>query len=598
MLQTFDATTSPDQSPPRLKALRAAMADAGVDAFLVPRADAHQGEYVAPADERLAWLTGFTGSAGSAAVTGARAALFADGRYRVQGRAQVPDEVEVVAWPDTKVADWLIGALSEGGKVGLDPWLHTEKEVAALRKALDPKAIALAPGANLIDAIWPDRPAPPVGEAFDQPVDLTGRTSREKREEVAGILREADQKAVVLTLPDSISWLLNIRGSDIPRNPVVQAFAILHEDARVDLFLDPAKVEGLDPDPAIAVHAPAAMPAALAHLSGPVRVDPETAPFAVFEALREAGVTISEGPDPCLLPKARKTPAELRGARDAHRRDGAAMARFLHWLDANAPGDLTEIAVVEALEGFRRGTNALRDISFETIAGSGPHGAIVHYRVTRGTDRPLRAGELLLVDSGGQYVDGTTDITRTVPVGPVGPVGAEERAAFTAVLRGMIAVSRARFPKGCAGRDVDPLARQFLWVEGRDYDHGTGHGVGSYLSVHEGPARISRASTIPLEAGMILSNEPGYYREGQFGIRIENLVAVRPAEAEPGREFLGFETLTLAPIDRRLVDARAMAPAEVAWLDAYHARVLEEIGPLVEPKVRGWLARACAPLRP
>ena len=593
MFQSFDATTSPDQSPPRLKALRAAMAEAGIDAVLVPRADAHQGEYVAPSDERLAWLTGFTGSAGSAAVTAERAALFADGRYRVQGRAQVPGEIEVVAWPDTKVADWLASALPEGGRVALDPWLHTEKEVTALRAALDAKGIALAPGANLVDAIWPDRPAPPAGEAFAQPVELTGRTCGEKREEIAGVLRETGQKAVVLTLPDSISWLLNVRGSDIPRNPVVQAFAILHENARVDLFLDPAKVEALAPDPAIAVHRPEALTAALTHLSGPVRVDPETAPFAVFQTLREADVTIAEGPDPCLLPKARKTEAELEGARAAHRRDGAAMARFLHWLDGNPPGGLTEIAVAEALEGFRRATNALRDISFETISGSGPNGAIVHYRVTRDTDRPLREGELLLIDSGGQYVDGTTDVTRTIAIGPAGE---EERAAFTAVLRGMIAVSRARFPKGCAGRDVDPLARQFLWAEGKDYDHGTGHGVGSYLSVHEGPARISRASTVPLEAGMILSNEPGYYREGAFGIRIENLVVVEPAEAEPGRAFLGFETLTLAPIDRRLTDAAAMAPAEVAWLDAYHARVLAEIGPLVGPEVRDWLEGACAPL--
>ncbi|MGR3542073.1 MAG: aminopeptidase P family protein [Hasllibacter sp.] len=594
MFQSFDASTSPDQSPPRLKALRAALRAAQLDAVLVPRADAHQGEYVTPADERLAWLTGFTGSAGSAAVTAERAALFADGRYRVQGRAQTPDEVEVVAWPDTKVAEWLAEALPEGGRVAIDPSLHTEREVAGLREALEPKGIALVPGPNMVDAIWKDRPAPPAGAAFAQPAELTGATSGDKRDGIADALRGEGQKAVVLTLPDSISWLLNVRGSDIPRNPVVQAFAILHEDARVDLFLDPAKVEGLNLGDAIAVHRPEALTAALTHLSGPVRVDPDTAPFAVFEALREAGVTIAEGPDPCLLPKARKTEAELEGARAAHRRDGAAMARFLHWLDETAPGGLTEIAVVEALEGFRRRTDALRDISFETISGSGPNGAIVHYRVTRDTDRALRAGELLLVDSGGQYVDGTTDITRTIAIGPP---GAEERAAFTAVLRGMIAVSRARIPKGCAGRDVDPLARQFLWADGRDYDHGTGHGVGSYLSVHEGPARISRASTVPLEAGMILSNEPGYYREGAFGIRIENLVVVRPAEAEPGRDFLSFETLTLAPIDRRLIDTAAMAPAEVAWLDAYHARVAAEIGPQVEAEVREWLEGACAPLR-
>ena len=592
MFQSFESTTTPEQGPPRLAALRELMAREGWDAVLVPRADAHQGEYVAPCDARLEWLTGFTGSAGFAVITREEAALFVDGRYTVQGRAQTAAEIAIVPWPKTRLHEWLADHVS-GGVVAFDPWLHTVREIEGLEKALGPRNIAVRAVPNPVDAIWTDRPAPPGAKAVSYPADLAGKTAKEKREEVATDLREVGHHAAVITQPDSIAWLLNLRGADIPRVPVMQAFALIHEDARVDLFCDPAKVADLGPDPAITVHAWDALASALTFLSGPVRIDPVTCPWQVRTLLAEGEVEVAEGPDPCALPKARKTPAELEGTRAAHRRDGAAMCRFLAWLDAQAPVSLTEIGIVRALEGFRRETNALRDISFDTIAGAGPNGAIVHYRVTEATDRAVEPG-LLLVDSGGQYEDGTTDITRTVLIGA--PPLTDEPALFTAVLRGMIAVSRACFPRGLAGRDLDALARQFLWSEGRDYDHGTGHGVGHYLSVHEGPQRISRVSEVPLEAGMILSNEPGYYREDAFGIRIENLIAVQPAEAEEGREFLGFETLTLVPIDRRLIDAGALSRGERDWLDAYHARVAAEIGPFLSGADRDWLMDATRPL--
>lgn len=587
MFQDFGVRSSPEQGVARLAALREAMAAEGLDGFVVPRADAHQGEYVAPRDERLAWLTGFTGSAGWCVALRERAAIFVDSRYTVQARAQVADVFERVDWPATGLAQWIGGAL-ESGSVGFDPWLLTLEQARGLRAGLGD--VTLVPCANLVDRVWSDQPAPPRGAVTAQPVELAGEAHAAKIARAAEAIAPA--QACVLTLPDSIAWLLNIRGSDIVRNPVPHAFAILHADARVSLFVDEAKLSGLGDylGTAVSVHAPEAFVSALRALDGPVRVDPASCPVAVAEALRDAPL---EGPDPCLLPKARKNAAELDGARTAHRRDGAAMARFLAWLDAEAPGDLTEIAVVKRLEAERVATGCLLDISFETISGSGPNGAIVHYRVSEATDRKLQAGELLLVDSGGQYRDGTTDITRTMAVGQP---GADEIAAFTRVLKGMIAVSRLRFPAGLAGRDIDPFARAALWQQGLDYGHGTGHGVGAYLSVHEGPQRIARTGTVPLEPGMIVSNEPGFYREGAFGIRIENLIAVEEAPALPGQTvpaMLRFETLTLVPIDRRLIDADLLTPDERAWLNAYHARVADEIGPLLEGAAQDWLNHAC-----
>ncbi|WP_246053531.1 aminopeptidase P family protein [Paracoccus hibiscisoli] len=595
--QSFDDPAGGGDHAARLSNLRALMRDRDLAAVIVPRADVHQGEYVADADARLAWLTGFTGSAGFAIATLDQAGVFVDGRYRVQVRDQLDlGHFTPVNWPETRPSDWLRQALPQGGRVGFDPWLHTRREIDGMEAALQGSDIALiALDANPVDAIWPDRPAAPVGRVRIHPDALAGETAPQKRLRLAAELRAQGQAAALLTLPDSISWLLNIRGSDLPKNPVVQAFAVLSDSGHLALFADAAKFDDavrahLGDQVTILPHD--ALASALTDLEGPVRIDPATAPEAAFRILEGAGTDIARDPDPAILPKARKTAAELAGMRAAHHRDGVAMVRLLSWLDRQQPSTLTEIDVVRRLEDLRREAGIL-DISFDTIMGAGPNGAIVHYRVTKATNRRLAAGDVLLIDSGGQYADGTTDITRTIALGD--PLE-EAVAPFTAVLRGMIALSRARFPKGVTGGHLDALARQFLWSQGLDYDHGTGHGVGAALCVHEGPARISRVSDIPLEPGMILSNEPGYYREGRFGIRIENLIAVREAEAEPGRTMLGFDTLTLCPIDRRLIDRGALSGDDAAWLDAYHARVRDALSPDLQGDDLDWLRRATEPL--
>ncbi|SEK62874.1 aminopeptidase P family protein [Pacificibacter marinus] len=591
MFQSFDVTSHPDQAAPRVTALRVAMTDAGLDAFIVPRSDAHQGEYVAACDERLAWLTGFTGSAGFSIVTRSAAAMFTDGRYTVQVRAQCDDSVfEYIDWPATSLGAWLLGR--DAQTIGFDPWLHTEKDIGILRKTLEGSGKTISASQNLIDKIWTDRPDRPNAPVFAQPFELTGQTSEEKFEIVCGALRKHGADTVVFTLPDSLSWLLNIRGADIAHNPVVQAFATLSTDGKMHLFAEPSKFDALDPDPRISIAPRSEFNAHLQSLEGTVLIDPATAPYALRSLIEGAGAQVVTGEDPCILPKACKTDAEIAGAREAHLRDGAAMVEFLAWLDAQVPDSLTEISVARALEGFRAATNQLKDISFDTISGSGPNGAIVHYRVTTETDRPLSEGELLLLDSGGQYIDGTTDITRTVSLGHP---RAEERESFTAVLQGMIAISTARFPRGVAGAHLDSLARAPLWRMGRDYDHGTGHGVGAFLSVHEGPQRISRASDLPLREGMILSNEPGYYKAGSYGIRIENLIVVRSAPDLSGgdpRDMLDFETLTFVPIDRDLINADEMAPWERDWLDGYHAQVWNVISPRVSDSAKEWLRHA------
>ncbi len=597
MFQSFEETSNPAAGPARLAALRGAIRGAGLDGFLVPRADAFQGEYVAPRDARLAWLTGFTGSAGFCAALLGRAGVFVDGRYRVQVHAQVDGAVyEPVDWPEVKLADWLRDALADGGRVGFDPWLHTLAEIETLRAALDGSGIEMVATDNLVDAVWEDQPGRPMGAVVDYPVELAGESAADKRARLAADLRAAGQRAAVITLPDSICWLLNIRGADIERNPVVQAFAILHDDARVALFSDVGKFSGVDLGAAVALRPFEDFEAALAALEGPVRLDKSSVPLAVADLLGRAGVDLARAQDPCVLPKARKNDVEITGTRGAHLRDGAAMVEFLCWLDGALTGEIDEISIVRRLEEFRRDTNALRDISFETICGSGAHGALPHYRVSEGSNRIVQPGELIVIDSGGQYFDGTTDITRTVVKGKAGP---EERAAFTRVLQGMIAISRLRWPRGLAGRDLDALARYPLWLAGQDYDHGTGHGVGVYLCVHEGPQRLSRLSEVPLEEGMILSNEPGYYREGAFGIRTENLVVVRAAEplaGADGRDMLGFETLTWVPIERRLIDPAMLSAGERDWLNTYHQQVAARIAPRVSPAAAAWLDRACAPI--
>ncbi len=594
MFQTFEATSSPDQGPPRLAALREEMATDDLDAFLVPRSDAHQGEYVASCDERLSWLTGFTGSAGFAAVTQKVAGVFIDGRYRLQVKDQVASEFTPVHWPEKKLGPWLVNILNANAKIGFDPWLHTINEVRELTRELHAADLSLAPTSNLVDRVWQDRPGRPKAPLMVHSDDIAGESSLKKRARLSNAAMKDGTDAVVLTLPDSICWLLNIRGSDIPRNPLAQGFAVLHSDGRVALFTnataDDAVAVHLGPD--VALHAYDGLLEYLGKLTGAVQIDPASAPEAVRAALAEIdGIEIKEASDPCILPKARKTAAEISATREAHLRDGAAMVEFLAWFDAQAPdGKLTEITAAKALEGFRRATNALHDISFDTISGAGPNGAIVHYRVTEGTNRQIAPGELYLVDSGGQYIDGTTDITRTIVVGA--PTD-EHRMCFTSVLQGMIAISCARFPRGLAGRDLDALARAPLWRAGLDYDHGTGHGVGVFLNVHEGPQRLSRTSEVPFEPGMILSNEPGYYREGAFGIRIENLIVVREAaELGDGRDHLDFETLTYAPIDLRLVNSELLSKSERDWLNAYHADVHKKLAHRVSDDAQVWLNTA------
>ncbi|MDE4134433.1 aminopeptidase P family protein [Phaeobacter sp. QD34_3] len=595
MYQSFDVTARPDQGPPRLAALRGEMQQAGLDGFLIPRADAHQGEYVAARDERLSWLTGFTGSAGFCAVLGQIAGVFIDGRYRTQVKHQVAlDAFTPVPWPEVQLHDWLKEQLPDGGKVGFDPWLHAAGQITTLRHRLDGTGISLEPCDNLVDRIWEDQPAAPMNPVTAHPEIYAGESAADKCARLAADLRNADQEAALITLPDSIMWLLNIRGSDIPRNPVAHGFAILHNDARVDLFMAEGKLQHLSEhlgDP-VTVHAPERFLEAVAALNGTVAADPDTLPQIVADQL---GERLSPTGDPCVLPKARKTKAEIEGSAAAHLRDGAAVVELLAWLDAQDPGTVTEIDVVKQLEELRRRDDRLRDISFDTIAGTGANGAVIHYRVTEETDTLLQDGDLLVLDSGGQYLDGTTDITRTIAIGTPGE---DERAAFTRVLQGMIAISRLRWPKGLAGRDIEAIGRMPLWLAGQDFNHGLGHGVGAYLSVHEGPQRLSRVSSVPLQEGMILSNEPGYYREGAFGIRIENLIVAQKAPDLPGadaeREMLIWRTLTFVPIDRRLIDADMLSGEERDWLNAYHDEVTRKIRPLISPAAQAWLEDATA----
>ncbi len=598
--------------PQRLDAVRAEMGRLDLDALLVPRVDEHQGEYVPRQAQRLRWLTGFSGSAGVAVVLAEEAAVFVDGRYTLQVREQVDVErFEPLPIPQEDPARWVAKRVGEGGRVGFDPWLYTVEGARALRQACaDAGAEAVAVEGNPVDTAWgPAQPSPPLGAARVHPLERAGVSSARKRRELAETLREAGQDAVVLSLPDAICWLLNVRGGDVEHNPVVLSFAIARADESVDWFVDPRKVSAAVREhlgEGVRVHPRGELPRALEELGAAgarVRLAAGSTPEAVAVALE--GARIIEADDPTALPKAKKNEVELEGMRACHRRDGVAMVRFLSWLEERAPqGGLTELGAAGRLYELRALDPSLEDLSFETISGAGPNGAIVHYSVSPESDRELEAGTLYLVDSGGQYPDGTTDITRTVFVGAAGQEPSEElRDRFTRVLRGHIDLGRAVFPEGTAGPQLDMLARAPLWEAGLDYDHGTGHGVGSYLCVHEGPQGISkRPNRVALELGMVVSNEPGYYKAGGYGIRIENLVAVVPGPKVAGgeRELRAFETITLVPIDRRLIDVAQLSPAQRAWLDAYHAKVLREVGPLLDrdedAAARAWLAAACAPL--
>ncbi len=602
MFQSFDELSDPSCGAPNSARLRAELQKRGLNGFLVPRADAHQGEDVPPHDCRLQWLTGFTGSAGIAALLDDDAALFVDGRYTLQAGEQVDTAVfDIRHLVEAPVNSWLGQRLKPGHRLGFDPMLHTITQARRLRRACEEAGAELvALEDNPVDAVWENRPAPPLGQVFLHPEIHSGRAASSKIAEIQALVADAQADACVLTQPDSIAWLFNIRGSDVKRIPVPLCFTVVSATEKPTIFIDGRKLSN-SVRTELAELADFAEPGAfipglkaLGASGARVMVDPALAGDGIGTAVTEAGGSLVEGQDPVLLPKAVKNPVEIEGARAAHLRDGAAYAEFLCWFDEVAPtGELDEIGAAEKLEEFRRATGVLKDISFDTISGAGSNGAICHYRVNRTSNRKIPPGKPFLIDSGAQYEDGTTDITRTIAVGSVSD---GMKRHFTLVLKGHIGISTARFPVGTNGAQLDSLARISLWKSGLDFDHGTGHGVGSYLGVHEGPQRISKLGVTPLQPGMIVSNEPGYYPAGEYGIRIENLELVHPAGEIAGgeRPMLGFETLTLAPIDLRLVQQDLLTDEETAWLNGYHARVQSELGPLVTPETRVWLEKATA----
>jgi Xaa-Pro aminopeptidase len=601
--QTFEEPESGVALTARLSAFREELARRNLAGFVVPRADQQQNEYVAPSEERLAWLTGFTGSAGLAIVLTQEAALFVDGRYTLQAAKQV----DGTAWRvepliDPSPESWLTAHLAAGDRIGFDPWLHTsaaaERLAAACAKA---KAELVAVETNPLDAVWTERPAPPLGPVAVHGAQYSGEAESDKLKRIRDEIERLGVDALVLSDSHAVAWTFNIRGADVSHTPLPLSYAVVPKDGRPTVFIDHRKLSNSTRDH-LEQTADVAEPdmltpdlTALAQRGASIALDSATAADALSRLINGAGGKVLRGSDPTALLKACKNPAEIEGTRRAHQRDAVALARFLAWIDREAPsGSLTEIDAVEALETFRRDTGALRDVSFPTIAGTGPNGAIVHYRVTRKTNRRIAPGDLLLIDSGAQYQDGTTDVTRTIAIGE--PT-AEMRDRFTRVLCGHIAIARAVFPDGTTGAQLDPLARQFLWQAGLDFEHGTGHGVGSYLSVHEGPARISKLGATPLRRGMILSNEPGYYKTDAYGIRIENLELVVAKEiAAAEKPVNAFETLTLAPIDRRLIDVNMLGGDELKWLNDYHARVRHEVRPQLDEATRGWLDQATAPL--
>ena len=591
----------------RLAALREQLRTDRLDGFVVPLTDEHMSEYVGSYAQRLAWLTGFQGSAGSAVVLPAEAAIFVDGRYTLQVRAQVDgDHWSYQSVPETSIAEWLKAHAPAGARIGYDPWLHTKEWVTKAREALAEKGAELvAVRRNPIDAVWADKPEPSRARLIVHSDRFAGKSSAAKRQEMADGLKELGADAAVLAALDSIAWTFNVRGRDVDHTPVALSFAVVHADGTADLFVASEKI-GDDVRQhlgnGVRLHERFEFEPWLASLAGKVvAVDPERSVAAIFEALEQAGAKVLAKRDPAILPKALKNEVEIAGHRAAQARDGAALVRFLHWLSIEAPkGGVDELGAAAKLHEFRQAGGDLRDLSFDTISGAGPNGAIVHYRVTEETNRPLERDSIYLVDSGGQYPDGTTDVTRTVAIGT--PT-AEMRDRFTRVLKGHIAVARAVFPEGTRGSQLDSFARQYLWQAGLDYAHGTGHGVGSFLAVHEGPQRISPVGSSqpggdePLKAGMILSNEPGYYKTGEYGIRIENLVLVEPREVDGAeKKLLGFETLTFAPIDRNLIDVGLLTDEEREWVDRYHAQVVEIVGAQLDGEAKAWLEEQCQPL--
>ncbi|HLL27099.1 MAG TPA: aminopeptidase P family protein [Xanthobacteraceae bacterium] len=602
--QTFDAKTDPAKGRERVAALRAELTKRKLDGFIVPRADEHQNEYVPACEDRLGWLTGFSGSAGVAVVLADKAALFVDGRYTIEAREQVDASLLAIEHLiEHPPEEWIAKNLKPGAAFGYDPTRTTIDGAEKLKKACEKAKATLYPvPTNPVDAIWTDRPPPPLSPVTLRDLSLAGETSERKLARIREALKKDQLDAAVLSDPASVAWAFNIRGNDVLHTPLPLSWAIVPREGMPSLFIDGRKLSNTVRD-ALAklasIEEPIQFTAALKKVAAggrTIRLDQATASSALADAIEQAGGIVSKGADLVTRLKAVKNDVEISGMREAHKRDGVALARFLAWLDEEAPkGGVDEILAVKALETFRRETGKLKDISFPTIAGSGPHGAIVHYRVTEKTNRKLLPGDLFLIDSGAQYEDGTTDVTRTVAVGEPNH---EMRERFTLVLKGHIAIARSIFPEGTAGSQLDAFARAPLWMAGLDYDHGTGHGVGSYLSVHEGPARLSKLGTATLAAGMVLSNEPGYYKTDAYGIRTENLVLIVQAAPPAGSEkkLLAFETLTFAPIDRRLILPSHLTLEELGWLDRYHARVREEIAPLVDAKTCAWLNAATTPL--
>lgn len=603
MRQTYDVIGGPDVGRSSLPRLRAAMKEAGLDGLYIPHEDEYQNEYLPACYERLAWATGFTGSAGAAFVFQKTAIVFVDGRYTLQVKVQLaPKLFEVGDLIDPGPVGWLAKQTLTGQTIGYDPRLVSPDVLDRLTEAAKKAGAELvATDPNPIDLAWTDRPAEPTAQVVGHELAYTGESSSSKRTRLGKAMADAKIDAVVLTSPASLAWLFNIRGGDVSRTPLPLGRAILYADGQAELFLRPEKIGpelGAHLGNEVALRPISEMDRRLAKLaSKTVSLDPSAASAWFFSTLAKVGADIQRGGDPCMLPRARKNAVEVDGARRAHRRDGAALSRFLRWFDENGQtGEVTEIDAATKVEAFREETGELKDLSFNAISSAGPNGAINHYRPDTASNRKLERGTLFLIDSGGQYLDGTTDVTRTLAIGE--PTE-EMKARFTRVLKGHIALARVRFPKGTTGSALDALARLSLWEGGLDYDHGTGHGVGSYLGVHEGPHRIAKAPNVtPLEPGMIVSNEPGYYKAGGYGIRIENLIVVTEPKAIPGgeREMMGFETLTLAPLDRRLILPGLLSEQEWMWIDRYHARVLAEVGPLMPEDDRAWLAKACAPL--
>ena len=592
--QSFEDSSDREETPLRLSMVQTELKKNNLSGYLVPRSDVHQGEYVAACDERLSWLTGFTGSAGICIVGNDRAGVFVDGRYSIQAKKQTTSPFEVIQWNKKSFLQWIEKNIVKG-EIGFDPWLHSHKEIVALSEAFSDTDIGFVPSDNLIDKVWLTRPLKVSNETMSYPVKLAGLTAKDKCKQIAENIKFKEADAAVITLPDSIAWLLNLRGNDVIHNPIFHAFLIINGKGKIKLFCENENISnsisGLENF--VKVSSVESFETALTKLKGSVLLDETTIPFAAVKILQSNGCKLIMGEDPIILPKACKNHVELKHARMCHKRDAVHMCEFLSWVDRQSKSKFDEIDAVIELENIRRKDENLKEISFDTIAASGPNAALPHYRVNYSSNRTIKRGEVLLVDSGGQYLDGTTDITRTIAIGTQSK---EVKDAFTRVLKGLIAISELKFPCGTSGRDIDAFARAPLWKIGQDYAHGTGHGVGHYLSVHEGPQRISKFSDVEFKEGMIVSNEPGFYKEGKFGIRIENLILVKDSELKTDNPFLEFETLTFVPLDRRLISMSLLDSYELKWINKYHSQCWKRAKDLVTAPTKDWLKTMTRPL--